>query len=902
MTRRPMQWLFSSSAASAAGRPLAARADMLLVEQQRQLYTRVDRLFAVLMAAQWIAAMAAAYWLTPYTWSGSTLTIHVHVWAAVFLGGTISVFPILLAILRPGRASTRHMIAICQMCMSALLIHLTGGRIETHFHVLGSLAFLAFYRDWRVLVPATVVVAADHALRGMFFPESVYGVPYASPWRWLEHAGWVVFADIVLVSSCIRGTRDMRDAAQRTAELELSDERHRTFFEGDLAGNFLAGRDGRILACNGAFARMLGFASRDEALTANVAALFPTPEAHRAYVKLLERRKQLTDYESTLKRIDGAEISVLENAIGSFDERGRLIEVRGFLLDITERKRMESELARARDEAVASARLKSEFLANMSHEIRTPMNGVIGMTGLLLESDLKPSQREFAQIIRTSADSLLTVINDILDFSKVEAGKLHFEVLDFDLNHAVDGVVDLLAERASNKEIELTVHIEPDVPVGLRGDQGRLRQVLTNLLGNALKFTHRGEVNLRVSLVSETDSHAAVRVEIRDTGIGIPESARAHLFDAFTQGDGSTTRRFGGTGLGLAIAKRLVELMDGEIGVQSVEGEGSTFWFVARFEKQPQPMRRDLAAATLLRGRRVLVVDDSGTTLRILRGHLRSWHADVETAQSGRAALAALREAASAGRSFDAAIVDQQMPEMNGVHLAQLIKSDETISGVPIVAMKRFGESASEALGSDVVRTFIAKPVKPAQLHECLVQLWSPTANSAAASSASTRSQTAPRRRARILIVEDNAINQKVAMLQLRQLGYSADAVSNGVEALEALRRIAYDIVLMDCHMPELDGYHATRAIRRMDHKTRGVPIIAMTANALATDRQKCLDAGMDDYLSKPLNVSDLADVLSRWDTCGNSNAPSGGFDASGASSYGAAEASYEPQAAVPVS
>jgi two-component system, sensor histidine kinase and response regulator len=874
MTRRLMNALFSSNRASDAGRPLPTRADMLLAEQQRRLYSRVDRLFAVLMAVQWIAAMAAAYWLTPYTWSGSTLKIHVHVWAAVFLGGTISVFPILLAIVRPGCTSTRHMIAIGQMCMSALLIHLTGGRIETHFHIFGSLAFLSFYRDWRVLVPATVVVAADHALRGTFFPESVYGVLYASPWRWLEHAGWVVFEDIVLVSSCIRGTRDMRDAAQRTAALELSDERHRAFFEGDLAGNFLADRDGRILACNGAFARMLGFESQKQALTANVASLFPTPEAHRAYVKLLERRRQLTDHESTLKRIDGTEISVLENVIGSLDERGRLVEVRGFLLDITERKRMESELARARDEAVASARLKSEFLANMSHEIRTPMNGVIGMTGLLLESDLKPAQREFAQIIQNSADSLLTVINDILDFSKVEAGKLHFEVLDFDLNHAVDGVVDLLAERASNKEIELTVDVEHDVPVGLRGDPGRLRQVLTNLLGNALKFTHRGEVNLRVSLMSETDSHADVRVEVRDTGIGIPESARAQLFEAFTQGDGSTTRRFGGTGLGLAIAKRLVALMDGEIGVHSVEGEGSTFWFVARFEKQPQPIRRDLAVTTALHGRRVLVVDDSTTTLKILRGHLSAWQVDVETAQSGRAALTALRDAASAGRPFDAAVVDQQMPEMNGVHLARLIRGDETISGVPIVAMKRFGESASEALRSDGIRTFIAKPVKPAQLHEGLLRLLSPAATTAAASFASARSQAAPKRRARILIVEDNVINQKVAMLQLRQLGYSADAVSNGMEALEAVRRIAYDIVLMDCHMPELDGYDATRAIRRMDHKTRGVPIIAMTANALATDRQKCLDAGMDDYLSKPLNVSNLAEVLARWDAQDPSGAP----------------------------
>jgi two-component system, sensor histidine kinase and response regulator len=847
----------------------ARRAEVLFKEQRQQLFVQTDRLFAVLMAIQWLSGVAAAYWISPYTWAGAANQLHIHVWAAIVLGGTISFFPIMLAIVQPGRPSTRYVIAIGQACTSALLIHLTGGRIETHFHVFGSLAFLAFYRDWRVLVPATVVVAADHLIRGAYFPQSVYGVLAASQLRWLEHAGWVIFEDIVLVTGCIRSTREMRLSAQRTAELEVSEERHRAFFEGDLAGNFRSDRDGRLLACNEAFARIMGFGSKDEVMAANAASFYTHPRDRVTYLSLIKEHRQLTDYESILRRRDGEPVHVLENAIGSFDDDGELVEVRGFLLDITERKRMERELAQTRDAALQSARHKSEFLANMSHEIRTPMNGVLGMTGLLLDSDLKPEQREFAQIIQTSADSLLTIINDILDFSKVEAGKLQFEVLDFDLTQAVEGVLDLLADRASVKGLELTTIVERDVPTGLRGDPGRLRQILTNLVGNALKFTSDGDVSVRASLDEESEAHAVVRFEVIDTGIGISEDARDRLFEAFTQADGSMTRKFGGTGLGLAIAKGLVECMHGSIGVHSVEGRGSTFWFTARFEKQPQAASADHEALQMLRGRRVLVVDDSAASLTCLKHQLATWEIESETELGAARALLAVDAAGAHGRPFDLVILDHRMPGMDGVALAEAIRKNSSTEKVPIVLMTSLGQSQQlETLVTGTVAC-ITKPVKLGPLRDSLLSALGGSVVDPAASSASAMKRSdsaAPLKRTRVLIVEDNMINQKVAVIQLRRLGYAADAVANGNEALEALDRIRYDIVLMDCQMPELDGYEATRLIRLSEGSARHTPIIAMTAHALATDRQKCLDAGMDDYLSKPLDFKNLKAALERWD------------------------------------
>ncbi|MDP9403572.1 MAG: response regulator [Actinomycetota bacterium] len=700
-----------------------------------------------------------------------------------------------------------------------------------------------------VEVPASEALAPVRALRKAVVSISLI-------------LGAVLLAGMAFVARALRAQRRVEQHLRESEEMARSviHAAHDAFVSFD--------EDGRIIEWNDRAEVLFGWSPGEVAGRKASETIIPVErraEHEHGMARFLETGKG--DVLNLDRRVevealhrDGSTIPV-ELALWAVLIQGRY-RFNSFVADISDRRRHEKELAAARDQALEASRLKSEFLANMSHEIRTPMNGVIGMTSLLLDTALDDEQREYAEIVRRSADALLDVINDILDFSKIEAGKLELEEVDFDLRALMEDVAELLAPRAHAKGLELATVVNPEAQRWVCGDPGRLRQVLINLMANAVKFTDHGEVIVRAAALEGDDERVVVRFEVTDTGIGVAPEQQERLFAAFVQADASTTRTYGGTGLGLAISRQLVELMGGDIGLVSEPGEGSTFWFTVPLEKRSTP-KRDVAAHPPAHVR-VLVVDDNATNRAVLEQFLTAWGMRSTTTDRPTAALALLGAAVASGDPFDLAILDFNMAEMDGIALARAVSTDPLLSGTRVVLLTSSGGRGDSAQRREAgIAASLTKPVRQSQLYETIASVMGGARRERAEPSGPR--QTAPAPRGTVLVAEDNAVNQRVVSGLLAKLGFEVQMVANGREAVAAATSGSFAAVLMDCQMPEMDGYAATQEIRRREGSARHTPVIAITASALDTDRERCLSAGMDAYVSKPVNPGTLAEVLAKW-------------------------------------
>ncbi len=679
---------------------------------------------------------------------------------------------------------------------------------------------------------------------------------------------WVLGAKaLVLLVAVVIAVAFARSFREQIGQLAESRERNRAIVDNMVDGAIHIDVNGQLVALNAAAERIFGHSSKEARGRSLSILLAP---AHRQQIetkiRLAAARVGAAPPLNVALEVQGLRsngisfplyLAISEVVMGSYPVFTAIAR------DLTETKRQMQELAETRDKAMAADRAKSQFLAVMSHEIRTPMNGVMGMLDLLRDGNLTEQQLEFIDTAEKSSNVLLGIINDILDLSKIESGKLDLQELDFNLGTTIEEVAALVASNAREKNLEVVTFVEDNVPARVRGDPYRLRQVLNNLMGNAVKFTNEGEVVVEAHLKGASDEWIEVRVQVRDTGIGIAPDIANTLFQPFTQADASTTRRFGGTGLGLVISKRLIEMMNGQVGFDSVVGEGSTFWFTVRLAPA-QSSTEDVDAD--LTGVRVLIVDDNATNRMILEKYLNRWGAEAVSTDGAEAALRSLRQEAERGKPFQLAILDMQMPDRDGIELAQMIKGDAAIADTQLLMLSSMGYPGKDARQAGIIVSLL-KPVRQALLHEAVIKGLGVN-NRRQAPAARQRPQVTRQFDARILVAEDNPVNEKVVRMMIARLGADIVVVGNGQLAVDYLAKDRdIDLVLMDVHMPVLNGLEATRLIREHEkkHGLSPIPIIAMTASALTRDRENCKAAGMNDFMSKPVKRQDLDQALAQW-------------------------------------
>ncbi len=769
-----------------------SRAEELFREHQRSIYRRTDRMFAVLLVCQWLAGIGLALWISPLTWTGRMSAIHPHLWAALGLGSLITVFPVALALLRPGDAVTRHSIAVGQMLWSALLIHLTGGRIETHFHVFGSLAFLAFYRDWRVLLTGTVVVAADHFLRGWLWPESAYGTVVYSQWRWLEHAGWVVFEDIVLLKGCFRGIREIRDLASRQAETEQSSEkRYETLV------NSVEGIVWEAQAENMAFTLvsrqaevLLGYPSSKWLESHDFWKTLIHPEDRaRVEASFVKRTAEAKPFEEEYRLQSAAgRLFWVRNAISVIAEEGRPVLLRGVITDITERKRVEA--------------MKSDFISTVSHELRTPLTSIRGALGLITGGVVGPlpsKARAMLEIASKNSERLVNLVNDILDISKIESGRMVYKLKTLDFSALVTKTLE--ANRSYGQTYGVTFEWADQAPGAfVVGDEDRLIQVLTNLLSNACKFSPRGGV-VRLSLERKGSE---LRVAVADRGQGIPEEFKSRIFQKFAQADNTDGRQGKGTGLGLNICKAMTEQMGGKIAFSSEKGFGTSFW--VDFPEKVREVSKTPASAPSRPT--LLICEDDQDIALILRATLDCAGFDAEIAGSAREAREMLSRKHYVGMTLDLGL-----PDENGLSLLKSLREKPETRTLPVIIVSAYIDEARQNLSGDAfgIVDWIEKPIDEAQLDSALRKAV----------------QARKGERPRILHVEDDRDIHEVVKMSLS--GIADVHQSTTLEAARTeIRKERYDLLMLDIGLPDGSGLELLPALRGSANAS--VPVIIFSA------------------------------------------------------------------------